>query len=105
MGILLVGRLEISLEFDTDNGMDALMTGCTALLLTVVGVHAVSLRPYYISPSSGAGSSEALGKSSLWSNYWVGIAESGDGTKQIHGSVFISDAVQELNYFDFRIGA
>lgn len=45
MGVLLVRRLDISLEFDTDSGIDALMRGCTALLLTVVAVHAVSLRP------------------------------------------------------------
>lgn len=92
------------MEFDTDNGMDALMAGCTALLLTVVVVHAVSLRPY-ISPSFEAGSSEILGESTYWNSYWARIAESGDGRKQIHGSAFISDAFQELNYFGFQIVA
>lgn len=80
------------MEFDTDSGIDALMTGCTALLLTVVVVHAVSLRPYNISPSSGAGSSEALGKSSYWSNYWGGIAESRHGKSRsmdLHSSVML----------------
>lgn len=42
MGVFLAKRLEFSLEFDRDNGIDVLMTGCTALLLTVVAVYAVS---------------------------------------------------------------
>lgn len=81
LGWEYVRRLEISLEFDRDNGIDALMTGCPALLLTVVVVHIVSLRPYNIYFHSGARISEALRKSSYWRNYWAGIAESGDGKK------------------------
>ena len=105
MGVLLVRRLEVNLQFDTDNGIAVLMTGCIVLLLTVVVVHLTSLRPYNISPHSGAGSSQALGKPSYWSSCWVGIAESVDGRKQIHGSVSVSVAAQRLNYFDFRMVA